>query len=163
MFTALKVRRFRPRGRGRWVVPASWSSVGGIGLAISPFLPWVKVVLLGSLSLFQLFDAAGRSNGWAWAAVLAGGAAAVIAFRAQRPSTVRRAGLSIGVLGGILAVYALVALRNELRDAQGLAQIGIGPYIAVAGCIAMVIGAVMSKSTSQPAQTRQPTQRGTPA
>jgi hypothetical protein len=126
---------------------------GGIGLAISPFLTWVKVILLGNLSLFQLFDAAGRSNGWAWAAVLAGGAAAAIAFRAQRPSTVRGAGLIVGLLGGALATYALVALRHDLRDAHGLAQIGIGPYIAVAGCIAMVIGAVMSKSSRQ---RRQP-------
>ena len=119
---------------------------GGIALAISPFLTWVKVILLGNLSLFQLFDAGGRSNGWAWAAVLAGGAAAGIAFRERRPSTIRGVGLSIGVLGGLLATYALADLRNDLRDVHGLAAIGIGPYIAVGGCVAMVIGAVMSKS-----------------
>jgi hypothetical protein len=42
---------------------------GGVALAISPFLTWVKVILLGDLSLFQLFNAAGRGTGWAWAAV----------------------------------------------------------------------------------------------
>lgn len=126
---------------------------GGIALAISPFLTWVKVVLLGNLSLFQLFDAAGRSDGWAWVAVLAGGAAAVVAFKVQRSSTVRGAGLSIGVLGGLLAVLALVGLRDELRDAHGLAVVGIGPYVAVGGCVAMAIGGVMLKkdqSTSAP-------------
>lgn len=120
---------------------------GGIALAISPFLTWVKVILLGNLSLFQLFDAAGRSDGLAWAAVLAGLAGAVIAFRERRPTTIRRVGLGIGILAGLLATYALFDLRNDLRDAHGLATIGIGPYIAVGGCAAMVVGAVMSKPT----------------
>lgn len=122
---------------------------GGIALAISPFLPWVKVILFGNLSLFQLFEAAGRSNGLAWAAVLAGAAAAFVAFKGQKLSTVRWVGLSIGLLGGILAIYALVALRDDIRDANGLAAIGIGPYIAVGGCVAMVVGAVMAKSTDR--------------
>ncbi|HSE67102.1 MAG TPA: hypothetical protein VLB12_08955 [Gemmatimonadales bacterium] len=129
---------------------------GGIALAISPFLTWVKVFLLGNLSLFQLFDAAGRSNGWAWAAVLAGATVAFIAFREQKPATVRGIGLSIGILGGLLATFALVALRNDLRDVHGLAAIGIGPYIAVGGCVAMVVGAVMAKSTDWPARREGP-------
>lgn len=54
---------------------------GGVALAVSPFLTWVKVFLLGDLSLFQLFDAAGRSSSLAWGAVVAGGVAAVVAFR----------------------------------------------------------------------------------
>lgn len=129
---------------------------GGLALAISPFLTWVKVILLGNLSLFQLFEAAGRSNGWAWAAVLAGLAAAFLAFKYQDPITVRRVGLAIGLLGGFFATYALVDLRNDLRDAHGLAAIGIGPYIAVGGCVAMVVGAVMAKSTSRPVRRYGP-------
>jgi hypothetical protein len=118
---------------------------GGAALAISPFLTWVKVILLGNLSLFQLFDAAGRGNGWAWAAVLAGGAAVFAALRERSPATIRGAGLSVGLLGGALAAYALVGLRHELRDAHGFAAMGIGPYVAVAGCVAMVIGALMAR------------------
>jgi Protein of unknown function (DUF2510) len=118
---------------------------GGVALAISPFLTWVKVILLGNLSLFQLFDAAGRSSALAWGAVVAGGAAAVVAFRDRNPTTIRGTGLVVGLLGGALALYALVDLREELREAHGLATVGIGPYIAVGGCLAMVIGALMSK------------------
>jgi hypothetical protein len=119
---------------------------GGAGLAISPFLTWVKVILLGNLSLFQLLDAAGRANSWAWAAVVAGGAAAVVVFRERNPSTVRGTGLAVGLLGGVLAIYALVDLRNELRDVHGLAAIGIGPYVAIGGCIAMAVGGWMAGS-----------------
>jgi Protein of unknown function (DUF2510) len=131
--------RFRELGRGRVLVAA-----GGGALAISPFLTWVKVILLGDLSLFQLFDAADRGNGWAWGAVVAGIAAVVVALRERSPSTVRGTGLAVGLLGGALAVYALVDLRHELRDAQGLAQVGIGPYVAVAGCLAMAVGGWMA-------------------
>lgn len=119
---------------------------GGAALAISPFLPWVKVILLGNLSLFQLFEAAGGSAGVAWAAVFGGGAAAVVPFVDRKTLTTRLVGLTVGLLGGLLAVYALVDLRHDLRDAEGLAAIGIGPYVAVAGCVAMVIGSVVLRS-----------------
>jgi len=121
---------------------------GGVGLAISPFLTWVKVILLGNLSLFQLFEAAGRGTGWAWAAVLGGGTAALAAFRDRNPSTLRGVGFSVGLLGGALAIYALVDLRHDLDEVQGLATIGIGPYVAVAGCLAMVAGALMARKAN---------------
>jgi hypothetical protein len=121
---------------------------GGVALAISPFLTWVKVILLGSLSLFQLFDAAGRSSGLAWGAVVAGGAAAAVAFKGRNAAAVRGVGMAVGLLGGALALYALVGLREELQEAHGLATVGIGPYVAVGGCLAMVVGALMSKSSS---------------
>lgn len=117
---------------------------GGVALAISPFLSWVNVVLLGKLSLFQLFTAAGRSDGLAWGAVIAGGAAAFLAWREGSSAAVRWAGLTVGVLGGALAVYALAGLRHDIREAHGLAAIGIGPYVAIAGCSAMVLGALMA-------------------
>jgi hypothetical protein len=118
---------------------------GGIALAVSPFLPWVKVILLGNLSLFQLFEAAGHSATLAWAAVIAGGSTAIATYRTGELSTIRRAGLIVGALGGILSLYALVGLRNSLEDVHGLAAVGIGPYVAVAGCLAMVIGALKAK------------------
>lgn len=119
---------------------------GGVALAISPFLTWVKVVLLGNLSLFQLFTATGRSSAWAWVALLTGIAVAVTAFRRESPATIRAVGLGVGVVGGILAIATLESLLHQLRDANGLATAGIGPYVAVAGCIAMVVGGLMSKS-----------------
>jgi hypothetical protein len=127
---------------------------GGIGLALSPFLTWVNVVLLGNLSLFQLFSAAGRSDALAWAAVLGGGIAAFVAWRQSSTAPVRAAGLVVGLLGGVLAIYALVGLRHGIREAHGLATVGIGPYLAVAGCVAMVVGAVMigGRQPSRPDQ-----------
>ena len=122
-------------GRGRQLILG-----GGIALAISPFLPWVKVVFLGDLTLFQLFAATGRSNALAWGAVIAGGTAAFVAWREGSAAAVRLTGLAVGALGGVLAVFALTALRHDIREASGLAAIGIGPYIAIGGCAAMIVG-----------------------
>jgi Protein of unknown function (DUF2510) len=133
-------RPSRSRSRASMIVVG-----GGAAFAISPFLTWVQVILLGNLSLFQLFTAVGRSSALAWGAVIAGSATTIVALRSSRPATVRGTALAVGLLGGALAIYALVVLRHELRDAHGLAVIGIGPYIAIAGCIAMVVGALMSK------------------
>jgi hypothetical protein len=117
-----------------------------VALAVAPFLAWVNVVLLGKLSLFQLFTAAGRSDGLAWGAVIAGGTAAFVAWREGSSVVVRWTGLAVGVLGGVLAVYALAGLRHDIREAHGLATIGIGPYVAIAGCSAMILGALMAKA-----------------
>jgi hypothetical protein len=125
--------------RGRKLMAA-----GGIALAVSPVLTWVNVVLLGSLNLFQLFAAAGRPSGSAWAAVLAGGAAAMVAWQDDNPTRVRLLGTILGVIAGLLALGTLVDLRDELRETQGLATIGIGPYIAVGGCGAIAIGGFLT-------------------
>lgn len=117
---------------------------GGVGLAISPLLPWVKVVLLGDLNLFQLFSAAGRPSIWPWAAVLGGGAAALVAWQDDSFPRVRITSVIIGSLGGLLALYALGSLRHDIREVHGLAAIGIGPYVAVAGCVAMFVGGFLA-------------------
>lgn len=112
---------------------------------ISPFLPWVDVILLGNLNLFQLFEAAGRSDGLAWGAVLGGGATAFVGWREGSSTVVRATGLGVGILGGLLAFYALGNLRHEISEIQGLASVGIGPYVALAGCLAMVVGALLAQ------------------
>ena len=117
---------------------------GGAALAISPFLSWVRVFLLGNLSLFQLLEVAGSSKGLAWGAVLAGLGAAGIALVYRAPSTTLVVGLVVGLLGAALAILALVGLRHDVRETDGFAAVGLGAYIAIGGCGAMVIGALLS-------------------
>ncbi|HEU4739938.1 MAG TPA: DUF2510 domain-containing protein [Solirubrobacterales bacterium] len=118
---------------------------GGIGIAVAPFLTWVKVVLFGNLSLFQLYEIAGSSKALPWLTVLAGIGSAVAAFVHRDRRTTFTVGLCVGLVGGALALYALFGLRSELSEADGFAAIGIGPYVAVASCAAMVSGAIMCR------------------
>ena len=124
-------------------IPEGLVGGGGLGIAVAPFLTWLKVVLLGNLSLFQLYEVAGASKALPWATVIAGVGAAVAAFIHRNRQMTFVVGLCVGLVGGALALYALVGLRAEISDTEGFAAVGIGPYVAVAGCVAMVIGAVM--------------------
>lgn len=126
-------------GKSRLIIAA-----GGAALAISPFLPWVQVVLLGNLDLFQLYDTLGRSGGRAWVAVLAGVVIAFVAVRERSP-LVWVAAIGVGVVGGVLAIVMLESLLREVRAVHGLATVGLGPYVAVGGCVAMVIGGLIDK------------------
>jgi len=70
----------------------------------------------------------------------------------ERPSDIRAAARRWSYPGPI-AMISSFWLPPRLRDAHGLAVVGIGPYVAVGGCVAMAIGGVMSKkdqSTSTP-------------
>jgi hypothetical protein len=116
---------------------------GGAALAISPFLTWVKIVLLGSLSLFQLADASNGSSSWAWAVVGGGAVAAVLAATERDPRALRWIGVGVSALGALVAYYGVVTLRDDVEGASGLATIGIGPYVSLGGCLALAAGIVM--------------------
>jgi hypothetical protein len=123
----------QPRDRARLLVFG-----GAVAFALSPFVTWVKVIPFGDLNPFQLFQAAGDSEAWAWVVVAVGAATAAIAYRNRRPTTLWLAGMIVGLLGGIVSLDTLERLLHAVRDAHRLATVGIGPCITVLGCIAMV-------------------------
>jgi len=124
--------------------------IGGVALAISPFLTWLKVFLLGNLDLFQLLQATGKPQFLAWGAVAAGGAAAWIAWDTRDPANPRDVGLGVGLGAGALALWALLSLAHDIREAQGLAEISYGPWVALLGCAALIVGGLMESRTKQP-------------
>jgi hypothetical protein len=141
------------RNSGAIGAPEGLVGGGGLGIAIAPFLAWVKVILLGNLSLFQLYEVAGSSKTLPWATVIAGLGAAAAAFIHRSRQMIFALGLCIGLVGCALALYALIGLRTEIQDAEGYAAVGIGPYVAIAGCVAMVVGALMCRPRpSSPAE-----------
>jgi len=128
---------------GQIGTPESLVGGGGLAIAVAPFLAWVKVILIGNLTLFQLYEIAGSSKALPWLSVAAGIGTAAAAFIHRSRQLTFVLGLCVGLVVGALALYALVGLRNEISDANGYAAVGIGPYIGVGGCVAMVVGAVM--------------------
>jgi hypothetical protein len=122
------------RGRVRTLVIA-----GGALLGISPFLTWVNVVLLGGLNLFQLLDAAGKPQTLAWLAIAIGAAVIGIGLKQENLKTVRILGFILGLVAGSYAALILIAWTHDLRQADGLAQISYGPWVALFGCVLMVV------------------------
>src|SRR3954454_23794061 len=107
--------------------------IGGAGLAIAPFLPWVKVVLLGSLDLFQYLQAGGHGTGLAWTAVGLGAAAAVVASRVEELRVVRILAIAIGGVVGLYAGFGLATLQHDVNQAHGFAKLSLGPWLAFSG------------------------------
>jgi hypothetical protein len=103
------------------------------------------VVLLGDLNLFQLLNAGGNEGGGAWIAVGIGATVIFVAFTAAKASTVRLTAMISGLLAGAYAAVALTSMIDDVEQASGLAQMEWGPYIAVAGCAAMVVAALLKE------------------
>src|SRR5690349_24706635 len=93
--------------------------VGGVLLAVSPFLTWMRVVLRGDLNLFSLSDAAHSARGWAWAPVAIGAIAGLVAVKAPL-SALRPVAAVGGLLTGLAAVGLLVDLGRAVDKAAGL-------------------------------------------
>jgi len=123
--------------------------LGGVTLAVSPFLTWVKVVLIGNLNLFQLLQASGHHSGdLAWGAVLAGGAVALDAWIVRaKPRTV---GVMVGGSAGVVAVIEFVHLVHDVRQLDGLVTTSYGPWLAVLGCATMVVGGMFPERRRKP-------------
>jgi Na+/pantothenate symporter len=129
-------------GRDR---PSTVVALGGVALGISPFLTWVNVVLLGGLNLFQLAEITGHRTGLAWSAVIVGGASAFGAWRAKSRRRTWLIGVVVGLLAGAVAILMLIGMVRDVRQAEGLARVSYGPWVAVLGCAAMVAGGLMSR------------------
>lgn len=135
----------RGRSMGRALI-----ALGGVTLAVSPFLTWVKVVLIGNLNLFQLLQDSGHGDALAWGAVLAGGIVAVDALGVGvRPRT---AGVIVGGIAGAIAVVEFFHLVHDIRQLDGLVTTAYGPWLAVLGCATMVVGGLLPERFGKPRQ-----------
>lgn len=122
---------------------------GGAALAIAPFFPWARVVLLGDLDLLDLGQMT-SSTGWVWTLILLGVGATGFAVMAQDPRSLR----GVAWVGGLTALcgsgYLFLGLTAEVQDAQGFARVGSGPAIAIAGSLAIIGGAWSSGKATLP-------------
>src|SRR5947209_2964524 len=73
-------------------------ALGGLLTAVAPFLAWERVILLGSLDLFNLVSASDASPLWALVVPAIGLAAILVAGMASDLTTVRSMGLALGLI-----------------------------------------------------------------
>jgi hypothetical protein len=117
--------------------------IGGIVLAVSPFLSWANVALLGSLNLFQLYRAGGHAPGVVWIGIIAGLLIAGASFGKTATQQTKVIGIVLGLICGLGSWALLSKLLDAVRETQGFATVGVGPYVAVGACVAIVISAFL--------------------
>jgi hypothetical protein len=118
--------------------------IGGLALAISPFLTWVNAVLLGGLNLFDALQITGRPEFIAWIGMSMGGAAALIALASPYQRVVRYASICAGLVSGIGSFWVLNTITSDVRVMDGLAQLSYGPWVAILGCCSILAGGLLS-------------------
>lgn len=82
---------------------------------------------------------------------MVGGVVAYVAFaemNEKEPKDARVLGILGGLISGIVAVLVFLALSREVHAAGGFAAMGLGPWAAIAGSAAMVLGGLTSRSDS---------------
>lgn len=126
----------RPDSGGRRAMIA----LGGLGLAISPFMTWMHVALLGGLNLFQLLKADGDPTGIVWIAVLIGIGIALATGTGLGTKAISRTAMIVGLIAGACALLVIAGLVHATNQADGLASMSYGPWIALISCAAMVLG-----------------------
>jgi hypothetical protein len=127
-------------GQGQSRRGARFIGSGAVLLAISFFLPWVQVVLLGSVTFIQLANLSNHES-LAWGGLALALALALWAFgSSQTGGLLRIAALIVACYVGLNAVDFI----RQINKADGLASVEIGAYAAIASGILMFIGAITS-------------------
>ena len=117
---------------------------GGAALAVSVFLPWVHVIILGDFSLMTLAQADHQAV-LAYAVVAAGALLAAGGFQKS---------IAPKALGGAALVAALIAGAGAIVFAKDVAKLGalvtlsVGGYLAIAAAVLLLVGAVTALSGS---------------
>jgi hypothetical protein len=140
-------------GQGHSKTGARFIGSGAVLLAISFFLPWVQVVLLGNVTFIQLANLSNHES-LAWGGLVLSLALALWAFGSSRTGGLLRiAALIVACYVGFNAIDFI----REINTADGLANVEIGAYAAIASGVLMFIGAISSShvapSTASPPGT----------
>lgn len=101
---------------------------GGVLVFLSPLLPWVDVIIFSE----NLFNAGGIAT---LIGLLQMAAAAWVIVEAWRRRPRRRLGLIVGVVVAVVDGLLLIGLLHDVHHTYGLAQVGVGPWVGVAGAI----------------------------
>jgi hypothetical protein len=134
-------------GRGR--LAAALIGFGGLCLAISVYLPWARVVLIGNLSLMQLANLSGKHS-LAVAAVVVGVALTIggLLSKSKNPALLIVACLTL-LVGG-RDVYQYV---HTVSHYGAFVSLGAGSYLAILAGVLLVLGIVMPSGSQMTTMT----------
>lgn len=119
------------------------TALGGCAAFVGAFLPWVHILLIGTLNLLQLV---GQGSGKAVSALCILGAAFVVGLVGFLEPSGSGTGLPttalvVAICAAVLAGVWGIALNADVRQAAGFASLGMGPFLTVGGFVVAAVGA----------------------
>ena len=138
-------------GNARWLI-----ATGGLALAAAPFLVWIRVALIGDLTLFTLTSTARQSALLPWGAVLVGTVVAAAAGAIRDARYVRMIAIGLGSIAALYAGALLVGLARDVDQTYGFAALGLGPLVAAGGSLAIICGGAALKEPAHRARRKVP-------
>lgn len=135
--------------------------IGAAAIAISPFLPWIHVFILGDLNLLSLLSAAHSSSAIGIGLTAIGIALLLGTYLSRNPHAIRSWAIAVGVAIGFIGVDVWVSLLRAVHASGGFASVGIGAVVATIGVALLLIGAMVGLNRETPAyRVRTSWQRG---
>ncbi len=132
--------------------------LGGGLLALSPVLPWVNILFIGSVSLFRLASLANSVVVLPWAMVGVGLGIVVATLSQSRLETLSVVSVATVLLALVFGGGDFADLVRAVDSSHGIASLGIGMYAAVAALVLLSVAAWREYRTARASSRRQPYQ-----
>jgi hypothetical protein len=119
-------------------------AVGSSLMGVSPFLSWVRVVIIGPLSLLQLLRIDGQPVGVLWVVVVVATVLGIGGFTTVAPTrALSVAGIITGAVVGLGGGPEIWHLVRVVSETDGLVTIAAGVYVASVGELLLLIGSLV--------------------
>ena len=129
---------------------------GGLLLAVSPFAPWAKVIILGNFDLLNLLDLAKQGPTQAYLLMAVGMIIVLVELLSQSPQFSRLVAVTLGAFISALSANLYFDLTHGLSQSQGAATLGVGVLLSIAGGIIIVTASLVGLVRAGKVDPEQP-------
>jgi hypothetical protein len=151
---AQAAQRNSPVSSVRQYAPGVGLVTGGLLIALSPVLGWLRVSLFGGVTLFDLARLPSNSAVpfvlLPTALVVCGVAGVVLGLGLRYGTAARVTAAVLGLLAGAGGGLLLADLAHAAAEANGLLGLGAGVWLELAGAVIMLTGAVVPAPSGGP-------------
>jgi hypothetical protein len=131
--------------RGRRLTAAVLIAAGGLLIALSAFLPWVRVDVIGNLNLFRLLKLAGEPENVGWVAIGLGVTVPIVTRSLFRhAATVRWFAIAVAGVVALTGSFGTMKLIDLVTTQYGHARIQSGVVLLGAAEVMFLVGVLLS-------------------
>jgi hypothetical protein len=120
--------------------------LGGTLVGLSPVMPWVSILVIGNVNLFQVADL-GQQPAAPWLLTVLGAGAIAIGALGRHQTSARVAQAVLALLCSGFGVLLLVDLRNAISQTYGIVSLSVGIWLELIGAAVLLASVAVSSST----------------